>query len=156
MIKTFTFISIGLHVLSMVAAFGMLESDSLTIASIAFGMFWILSTARQWDFPSSLFLVVVFLLVIAGFFSETNKIWLVFSYMAGIIAWDLSCFQQTLLNCDRVIFKDFLIKRHLFQLFSLAGTGVIIMLLALQVEVTLTLFPIILLICVLLLFSIKR
>jgi hypothetical protein len=101
---------------------------ALLIIPLVLGLIWWLGARSNHQWMISLVMMVYSLAIVGVFLAGFSPLWLAFSSVAMLIAWDLQSFAWRLMASGRIENEAQLIRRHLRRLGSVAiiGLGLIL------------------------------
>jgi hypothetical protein len=131
---------------SIVVAAGALAAgyslDGLWVAApaiVCLGILWLAGHWRGWKWTAPLGLAGCTLLAAGGLWFNLGKGWMLVGLVAALAAWDLDYFLQRLRSVAQVKGAPDLERHHLFRLLVVVSLGLLLPVLALQVQVRLSL-----------------
>jgi hypothetical protein len=105
---------------------------------LVMGVIWLAGQFRGWSWISSLGLVLSTVAAGGGLLVGLGAGWMLAGLVAALAAWDLHHFSHTLASVSRVEGGRSLERRHLQRLLVALGPGVVLAIVALGIEVTLS------------------
>ena len=102
------------------------------------GLLWLFGSWRGWDWIAPMGLIGCTVAAATGLLLELRAGWMVFGLVAALCAWDLHRFVLRLAVVDRAEDERAMTRRHLGRLLAVAGLGLVLAAVALEIEVRLT------------------
>jgi hypothetical protein len=121
--------------LPLVAGYFQFHLPQVAIGCLVIGLFWLLSLSRRWAWPASMGLVVFMVLAGMGAWIRMSPILIAFSVLGSLFAWDLDGYSRHLRNAAPEDPLKLFEKAHLQRLAILAGTGLILIVVAVSFHV---------------------
>jgi hypothetical protein len=112
----------------------------------AMGIFWIVTCHYKWSALLTLVFYVAIITTAVGIYLGIAPLLMIISAIAALTTWELDHYRRYLLSVDRLVAEATLIRRYAFRLAFLVAIGLIISIIALSIHLTLSLFPIMLLV----------
>jgi hypothetical protein len=131
-------VCVGLAAGALATAYG-LQGWWLWTAGVGLlGVLWLVGYWRSWGWLASVGLVGSVAASAIGLLLDLPAGWMVAGLLAALCAWDLHRFVVSLETVDRVDDEGGLTRRHLARLGTVAGLGLVLVVVALGIEVRLT------------------
>ena len=130
-----SFSSIGLAVLVLVLGYGFSGRWLAAPFAVGVGALWALLQARGWAPASTAGLALTVLAAAAGFWLRVQAGWLLVGMIAGLSAWDMDRFEQHLRRAGQVQGRLEMERRHLLRLALVDALGLLLGIVALQIQV---------------------
>ncbi|MBN1992239.1 MAG: hypothetical protein JW953_06015 [Anaerolineae bacterium] len=122
----FVWMSIGLATFGLAAGYALNARWGAVGIVIAIGLFWLVGQWRNW-YPATVIAVTFFIGAAAlGAGLGLSAGWMLFSIVAILVAWDLADFSKRLQKAGRVEGERHLQRLHLQRLFLVAGLGLLL------------------------------
>ena len=126
---------LGLAVLMLVLGFFGRGYWPLSLVILALLTFWVLGFRWSWGWAITSCMVGFNLTVAVGFWMDIEYVWLVFSMILLLAAWDLQCFAWRLGAAERIKGEKELINSHIKRLLIIMGVGLLLVGTALWMQV---------------------
>ncbi len=137
--KNLVFFSIGLTTLDLASGYALDGLWSWVIVIMAVGLLWLLGQWRGWGQVTAAAIIVFIGLTAFGMRLNISPGWMLFSLTATLIAWDLAHFSHRLQQVDQVKELARLQRGHLQRLLLVAGLGLLLGTVALNLQFELNL-----------------
>jgi len=143
------------YILFMGLAIRQSGMDAMCLIPAVIGICWILGSYKQWLLISNLGFISIYSYAAFALMNQAHPFWSIVACVAGTAAWDLDHFFRYLSTVNQIKSEHMIVRRHFFRLSILMGLSVVIAYVALQVDLKLSLFPVIVLVAILL-FTLKK
>ena len=145
LVEALRFVCLGLACLALAAGYALGGLWTWGLAALLPLLLWLIGLGRPWSLPAAAGLVAFATLAAAGLLAGLAPAWMLLALVAALCAWDLDHLARRLAATDLVPHRRDLEKHHLLRLLAVAGLGLLLALVALEVELQLTFFPALLL-----------
>jgi hypothetical protein len=127
----------GIAVAALVLTLGYATSGWWMLApgAMVVGGVWALGQHRGWSGASTAGMTAAVAIAAAGFWLGVGAGWLLVGVVAALSAWDLDQFEQHLRRAGQVQGRPEIERRHLLRLALAAALGILLGIIALQVQV---------------------
>jgi len=137
-------ISIGLAAGALALGYGLEASWPGVVLAASLGGLWWLSRRGRWRWPASALLLVAAVLAAVGLWLDLDAGWMLAGLVGALCAWDLDHWVRQLCGVEwdepSAARRLALEKGHLYRLAAVAGVGLALGLVALEVHVRLSFF----------------
>ena len=124
--KNLVFLSIGLTTLGLATGYALNGFWGWVIVIVALGLLWLVGQWRGWGPVTTLAIIAFIGITMIGMWSGTSPGWMLFSLVATLVSWDLTHFTHRLQQAERIEEQARLQRVHLQHLLVVAGLGLLL------------------------------